>query len=164
MCGLITIPSRLSILQPQPTASVMDADRIFPTISLIVSRSQITNRGNYSSNTLLFCFRSRPDSYLSFLLPLPNQLAHLQTNFLRHLDHDGISDLPSWDKFFSSIFYHTLPAFQNALIKHFEVIKRNVLPVGILTIPEICKQKDSMSIYDRIYHFGILCAYGSKDY
>lgn len=103
------------------------------------------------------------ESYLSYLMPLPNPLAHFHADFLEHLDPDGISELTSVDRWFTSIFYHTSTDFKKGILTCLEVTKADILPTGILTIPGICKELKSADDADRVYFFQHICAYGTRD-
>lgn len=103
------------------------------------------------------------ESYLSYLMPLRNPLAHFHADFLEHLDSDGISELTSLDRWFTSIFYHTSTDFKKGVLTCLEVTKADILPTGILTFPEICKELKSANDVDRDFFFKYICAYGTRD-
>ena len=115
-----------------------------------------TGRGFPTSTTLL-------RSHLSYLVRLPTSSAHLQAEFLRHLDIDSISELTRLDIWFTSIWYHTSTDFRNALQARLETTKKDILPLGILDFPEICKQLKTAEEAERNHFFEFICTYGTRE-
>ena len=103
------------------------------------------------------------NSYLSYLIPLPNASEHFQTEFLKHLDPDGISELNCLDRWFSSILYHTSPNFKESLVTHLEASKEDMLPTGILAFPDLCRELKAAGEFERGFFFEHICAFGPKD-
>lgn len=104
-----------------------------------------------------------PRSHLSYLMSLPNPLAHLQAEFLRHLDIDSISELTRLDIWFTSLWYHTSTDFRKALQTCLETTKKDIQPLGILASPEICKQLKTAKEADRNHFFEFICTHGTRE-
>jgi Ankyrin repeat len=105
----------------------------------------------------------RAKSYLSYFMHLPNAFVHIQAEFLKHPDPDGISELADLDRWLSSILYHTSPGFRKALSTSLEVIKEDLPPSGILPFRELCRELKAARQEDRDIFFGQICAFGTED-
>ena len=97
------------------------------------------------------------------MLPLDAPLAFIQTDFLSHLDPDGISELAMMDRTLCSTLYHTWPSFKNAVIRHLDIGVNQLLPAGIMALPDILTQLRGMTVDARRFFFENICAYGPKD-
>ena len=107
-----------------------------------------------------FCIEG---SHLAYLMPLPNYSTLFRTEFLKHLDMDGILELTSLDRWLTSILYHTSADFKKSLLICLEIKKDDILPTGILAFPEICKELKAARADDREHFFEKVCAYGTRD-
>lgn len=130
-------------------------------------------------NPRKFSYQVTPNpSYLKYLLPLPGPFAHIRTEFVAHLDPNGISELSTLDRWLCSILFYTSPEFKRSLLSILGVNDRNVLALGMLSLDNLASLVDlarkeyqedaneynlSPESSERRLFLSIICESGTKD-
>ena len=102
-------------------------------------------------------------SHLGYLFAMRSPIEVYRTDYLNHLDMDSISELIELDRWLMSIMYLTFIDFRNLVNSSLGVLRSDILPVGMFTMPELFLSLKGAIEDDRNRFFNMLCTYGSRE-